>query len=148
MTPYVGLRFYCKLPGRAALLCEIVQIRDDEMIRYQPVVDDEISDEFAGEVHVNFFDRLVAPHLQSLSGKDVFSWRKRLGLDQSQAAKILGITPRLITYYEAGDRKVTWRTTVACYAFEHWPHLRAMIPELLAKGERGGRRLQTRAQQC
>lgn len=58
LVPRVGLRFYIsewkRLDG-SMLLCEIIEIRDEEIVRYKPVD----SDAFVGEVHVNFFHRVV-----------------------------------------------------------------------------------------
>lgn len=72
-----------------------------------------------------------------------YLWRIRMGLDQFQAAKLLGISPRSITYYETGGRGIKLTVTMACIALEHWPWLREKIPELLAekRGERVGRNL-------
>lgn len=70
-------------------------------------------------------------------------WRTRMELDQFQAAKLLGVSPRSITYYETGGRGIKLTVTLACIALENWPWLRAKIPELLAekRGERVGRNI-------
>lgn len=53
--------------------------------------------------------------------KDFKRWRKSLGLSQKEAAKILGLKPRIIQYYEKGERdgeevKVPRSIRLACYA--------------------------------
>jgi len=60
-------------------------------------------------------------------------WRTRLILSQSEAALLLGISTRCVSYYETGGRNIDWRTTVACHAFEEWPKLRAVIPAILER---------------
>ena len=54
IIPYVGLRFYYGA-FNPSVLCEVVEIRDAEIVRYEPVD----TDGWVGEVHVNFFDRIV-----------------------------------------------------------------------------------------
>jgi len=53
--------------------------------------------------------------------KDFKRWRKSLGLSQKDAAKALGLRPRIIQYYEKGERdgdkvKVPRSIRLACYA--------------------------------
>ncbi len=53
--------------------------------------------------------------------KDFKRWRKSLGLSQKQAAQILGLKPRIIQYYEKGERdgkpvSVPRTVRLACYA--------------------------------
>lgn len=59
IIPHIGLKFYeanFKMAGTGEpVLCEVVEIRNDEIVRYQPVG----SDAFVGEVHVNFFHKVV-----------------------------------------------------------------------------------------
>jgi DNA-binding XRE family transcriptional regulator len=48
-------------------------------------------------------------------------WRKSLGMSQKDAAKALGLKPRIIQYYEKGERdgekvKVPRSIRLACYA--------------------------------
>jgi len=48
-------------------------------------------------------------------------WRKSLGLSQKDAAKALGLKPRIIQYYEKGERdgdqvKVPRSIRLACFA--------------------------------
>jgi len=53
--------------------------------------------------------------------KDFKRWRKSLGMSQKDAAKSLGLKPRIIQYYEKGERdgekvKVPRSIRLACYA--------------------------------
>jgi len=52
---------------------------------------------------------------------DFKRWRKSLGLSQKQAAHALGLKPRIIQYYEKGERDgekvaVPLSVKLACYA--------------------------------
>ncbi len=51
-------------------------------------------------------------------------WRKRLKLSQKEAADALGLKPRMIQYYEKGERngekvKIPKTVRLACYAIDH-----------------------------
>jgi DNA-binding XRE family transcriptional regulator len=70
-----------------------------------------------------------------MTAQDFIDWRTRLGLKQTDAAILLGVGLRSITYYETGGREIDWSKTVVCYCFEHWPELRAQIPDLLEEGQ-------------
>jgi hypothetical protein len=59
------------------------------------------------------------------------AWRVRLELSQQEAAWLLDISVRLISYYENGGRNIDWRTHVACHSFEQWPTMRALIPSII-----------------
>lgn len=53
--------------------------------------------------------------------KEFKRWRKSLGMSQKDAAKALGLKPRIIQYYEKGERdgekvKVPRSIRLACYA--------------------------------
>ncbi len=53
--------------------------------------------------------------------KEFKRWRKSLGMSQKDAAKALGLNPRIIQYYEKGERdgekvKVPRSIRLACYA--------------------------------
>ena len=53
--------------------------------------------------------------------KEFKRWRKSLGMSQKEAAKALGLKPRIIQYYEKGERdgekvKVPLSIRLACYA--------------------------------
>lgn len=53
--------------------------------------------------------------------KDFKRWRKSLGLSQKAAAMALGLKPRMIQYYEKGERggkpvEVPKTVRLACYA--------------------------------
>lgn len=55
---------------------------------------------------------------------DFKAWRSRLGITQTEAAELLGKTPRMIRYYEAGVKE-TGKTIeipkailLACWAIE------------------------------
>ncbi|MGD1934029.1 MAG: helix-turn-helix domain-containing protein [Candidatus Phaeomarinobacter sp.] len=53
--------------------------------------------------------------------KEFKRWRKSLGMSQKDAAKALGLKPRIIQYYEKGERdgekvKVPLSIRLACYA--------------------------------
>ena len=55
--------------------------------------------------------------------KDFKRWRKALGMSQKQAAEALGLKPRMIQYYEKGQRddqavEVPKAVRLACYALE------------------------------
>lgn len=41
---------------------------------------------------------------QTMSAAAFKKWRKKLGLSQKEAAKALGLKPRIIQYYEKGER--------------------------------------------
>ena len=50
-------------------------------------------------------------------------WRKRLKLSQKEAAEALGLKPRMIQYYEKGERngetvKIPKTVRLACYAID------------------------------
>ncbi len=50
-------------------------------------------------------------------------WRKRLKLSQKEAADALGLKPRMIQYYEKGERngekvKIPKTVRLACYAID------------------------------
>ncbi len=56
-----------------------------------------------------------------MNEKEFKSWRKSLGMSQKDAAKALGLKPRIIQYYEKGERngekvKVPRSIRLACYA--------------------------------
>jgi len=56
--------------------------------------------------------------------KDFKRWRKSLGMSQKDAAKALGLKPRIIQYYEKGERdgekvKVPRSIRLACHALAH-----------------------------
>ena len=51
-------------------------------------------------------------------------WRKRHKLSQKEAAKALGLKPRIIQYYEKGERdgkkvEIPLSVRLACYAIEN-----------------------------
>lgn len=77
--------------------------------------------------------------LRPYSAQQFIDWRNRLGLKQTDAAILLGITLRSVTYYETGGRAISWPTTVACFCYEHFPELKTSIPELLERGYSAGR---------
>ena len=57
----------------------------------------------------------------SMSPEDFKRWRKKLGLSQKEAAKALGLKPRIIQYYEKGHRdgkaiEVPLSVRLACQA--------------------------------
>jgi len=59
----------------------------------------------------------------SMSSSNFRRWRKRLKLSQKDAAKVLGLKPRIIQYYEKGERDgktvdVPRSVRLACYAIE------------------------------
>lgn len=59
----------------------------------------------------------------SMSSNNFRRWRKRLKLSQKDAAKVLGLKPRIIQYYEKGERdgksvEVPLSVRLACYAIE------------------------------
>ncbi len=59
-----------------------------------------------------------------MEAKDFKRWRKSLGMSQKDAAKALGLKPRIIQYYEKGERdgesvKVPRSIRLACYALAH-----------------------------
>ena len=50
-------------------------------------------------------------------------WRKRLKMSQKEAADALGLKPRMIQYYEKGERsgekvKIPKTVRLACYAID------------------------------
>ncbi|MEO0963015.1 MAG: helix-turn-helix transcriptional regulator [Pseudomonadota bacterium] len=56
-----------------------------------------------------------------MNEKEFKRWRKSLGMSQKDAAKALGLKPRIIQYYEKGERdgekvKVPRSIRLACYA--------------------------------
>lgn len=56
-----------------------------------------------------------------MNEKEFRRWRKSLGMSQKDAAKALGLKPRIIQYYEKGERdgekvKVPRSVRLACYA--------------------------------
>jgi transcriptional regulator with XRE-family HTH domain len=56
-----------------------------------------------------------------MDAKEFKRWRKSLGLSQKDAAKALGLKPRIIQYYEKGERdgdqvKVPRSIRLACFA--------------------------------
>lgn len=60
----------------------------------------------------------------TMEAKDFKRWRKSLGMSQKDAAKALGLKPRIIQYYEKGERdgesvKVPRSIRLACYALAH-----------------------------
>lgn len=46
------------------------------------------------------------------------AWRKRLGLSQTGAAKVLGVTQNAIYQWEAGRRAVSGPVTILCKMIE------------------------------
>ena len=59
----------------------------------------------------------------SMDGVAFRSWRKRHKLSQKDAAKALGLKPRIIQYYEKGERdgkkvEIPLSVRLACYAIE------------------------------
>ncbi|MEQ8226755.1 MAG: helix-turn-helix transcriptional regulator [Rhodospirillales bacterium] len=59
----------------------------------------------------------------SMDGEAFRHWRKRHKLSQKDAAKALGLKPRIIQYYEKGERdgkkvEIPLSVRLACYAIE------------------------------
>ncbi len=59
----------------------------------------------------------------SMSYNEFRKWRKRLKLSQKDAARILGLKPRIIQYYEKGERDgksvaIPLSVRLACYAID------------------------------
>jgi len=59
----------------------------------------------------------------SMDGDAFRHWRKRHKLSQKDAAKALGLKPRIIQYYEKGERdgktvEIPLSVRLACYAIE------------------------------
>ena len=57
----------------------------------------------------------------AMSAKAFKRWRKSLGLSQKAAAEALGLKPRMIQYYEKGERddksvEIPKTVRLACYA--------------------------------
>lgn len=63
-------------------------------------------------------------------------WLNRMKLQQTDAAILLGLSHRAISYYVSGERRIKLPVVLACEAYEFWPRLRASIPERLARGYR------------
>ena len=62
------------------------------------------------------------PH-NPMSAEAFRDWRKRLNLKQKDAAEVLGLTKRMIQYYETGSRSgqhvaIPKSVRLACYALE------------------------------
>jgi transcriptional regulator with XRE-family HTH domain len=53
-----------------------------------------------------------------MSGQALRAWRKRLGLTQAQAGEILGVTPRAVAKWEAGQAPIDKRTQLATQMYE------------------------------
>lgn len=43
---------------------------------------------------------------EAMPPADFLAWRKRLGLTQKQAASVLGVSLRMLVYYEHGDKMI------------------------------------------
>lgn len=71
--------------------------------------------------------------MKLLTGPELTAWRARLGLQQDEAARLLRVSSRALRYYESGERGISWVLSIACYAFENWPQLRATISVLILK---------------
>lgn len=71
-TPYRGMRFHMNSDFTAGSivipnpppLCEIIDIRDGEIVRYGPVTPPGEEPAWVGEVHVMYFLRIVKPLVQ------------------------------------------------------------------------------------
>ncbi len=58
-----------------------------------------------------------------MDGKDFKGWRKRHKMSQKDAARALGLKPRIIQYYEKGERdgkrvEIPLSVRLACFAIE------------------------------
>jgi transcriptional regulator with XRE-family HTH domain len=60
--------------------------------------------------------------------EDFREWRQRLGLTQTEAGKLLGLTLRAIQHYEGGTRLIPRTTELACWALEHGAAIRVCSP--------------------
>lgn len=59
----------------------------------------------------------------TMDGDAFRRWRKRQKMSQKEAAKALGLKPRIIQYYEKGERdgkavEIPLSVRLACYAIE------------------------------
>lgn len=54
------------------------------------------------------------------------SWRLRLGLSQKAAAEALGVSLRMLQYYESGDMPIPKTVALACAAVAAEPPLEAI----------------------
>lgn len=64
-----------------------------------------------------------------MSPKNFKKWRKRMKFSQKSAAEALGLKPRMIQYYEKGERngekvKVPTYISLACAALQYGVRLR------------------------
>jgi transcriptional regulator with XRE-family HTH domain len=58
-----------------------------------------------------------------MNGKQFKKWRKARKLSQKKAAELLGLKPRMIQYYEKGERdgkgvQIPKSVRLACYALD------------------------------
>lgn len=58
-----------------------------------------------------------------MNGKQFRKWRKRRKLSQKKAAELLGLKPRMIQYYEKGEREgksvpIPKSVRLACFALD------------------------------
>ena len=52
---------------------------------------------------------------------DFHATRQALGLTQAQLAEAIGISPRMLRYYESGDRKIPLTVALAVKAYAQLP---------------------------
>ena len=53
-----------------------------------------------------------------MTPESIREWRSRMGFTQAQAAEALGLKPRVIAYFESGERNVSGTVEKLCAAIE------------------------------
>jgi transcriptional regulator with XRE-family HTH domain len=56
-----------------------------------------------------------------MNGADLIATRKSLGLSQAQLGEAIGLTGRMIRYYESGERPIPKTVAMALEAYARMP---------------------------
>jgi transcriptional regulator with XRE-family HTH domain len=66
----------------------------------------------------------------SMNAQAFKAWRKRLGHTQKQAAKLLGVSRRVVAGWESNDITIPKMVALAIWAIDHGRDLEQQIAEL------------------